>query len=178
MHDWSSSNYTLRIIAILLPTMCVIVSYLKRIKRKPFFSPNPKKLEKLGFVALCTLTLLQVINSSYLVKQSLTPTYLHEGVEISFPLKDGLFVVAQGGNHPLINRHFSDSYQKHALDLVKINKLGFRKNALKNLSDPSDYEIFDETLYSFFFCNMGLMYFQKGVLIIYFIISITAFDFI
>lgn len=148
VHDWSGSNYYLRIISMILPSICIVTSYFTKMKNKPVVTTSRNSLVILGVIALCILTSFQIINSSYLVKQSLYPNYSQEGIEVSFPFKGGPFVVVQGGGHPLINRHFTDNRQKHAVDLVKINKIGFRKKVLENLDDYRSYEIFGETIYS------------------------------
>jgi hypothetical protein len=47
-------------------------------------------------------------------------------VELRFPLKAGMYVVAQGGSHVLLNAHHPSREQRYALDVVKLNRLGLR----------------------------------------------------
>jgi len=62
-------------------------------------------------------------------------------LELTFPLRGGIFVVAQGGCNQLINHHVTSSSQYYALDLLKINTWGTRAKGLYP-RDPSRYAIF------------------------------------
>jgi len=71
-----------------------------------------------------------------------------EAVELSFPLRDGRFLVVQGGASPITNFfHNSDPSQKYALDIVKVGALGNRANGF--FPDAlSSYKVFGEYVYS------------------------------
>jgi hypothetical protein len=45
---------------------------------------------------------------------------------LAFPLADGRFVVAQGGNRTLLNHHHAHRRQRHASDIVAVGPAGFR----------------------------------------------------
>ncbi len=71
-----------------------------------------------------------------------------EASDLSFPLRDGRFLVVQGGASPITNIfHNSDPSQKFALDIVKLNALGGRANGFFP-AELSSYKAFGETLYS------------------------------
>lgn len=68
-------------------------------------------------------------------------------VEVAFPLRDGTFYIAHGGNDVRINYHHAHRTQKHALDVVKLNRVGARASGLYPKRLPR-YAIFDEPVYS------------------------------
>ncbi|MBI3508233.1 MAG: M23 family metallopeptidase [Chlamydiia bacterium] len=69
------------------------------------------------------------------------------GVELDFPLKNGLFYIVQGGNDPLLNHHHEVNAQKYAIDIVQLNPLGLRCNTL-HAEELRHYNIFGQTVYS------------------------------
>ena len=73
--------------------------------------------------------------------------YGGEAVELHFPLKNGTYYVAQGGNAPIINYHNSYPPQRFAVDIVKINAWGFRAKGFYP-DDPQKYAIYGGRLYS------------------------------
>jgi hypothetical protein len=70
-----------------------------------------------------------------------------EPVALTFPLRDGWFMVGQGGNSTLINYHNSHPEQRFALDLSAINRFGFRSDGIlpRRLDQ---YEIFGKPVVS------------------------------
>lgn len=68
-------------------------------------------------------------------------------VPLVFPLRNGVYHVGQGGNHPLINYHNVSTTQRYALDVTRLNALGLRAAGL--YPERLDrYAIFGDTLYS------------------------------
>jgi hypothetical protein len=68
-------------------------------------------------------------------------------VDLSFPLAEGKYCVIQGGRNFVTNpfHNFVDS--EHALDFVKINRIGNRASGIMP-RDVRDYEIYGEMVYS------------------------------
>ncbi len=62
-------------------------------------------------------------------------------VTLDAPLESGTFAINQGGSNPALNHHYSVSAQRHALDVVALNKWGTRASGFLP-SDLSRYEIF------------------------------------
>lgn len=58
------------------------------------------------------------------------------GVVLSFPLTRGLYYVAQGGSRLQLNHHQVSRAQRFALDVVRLNTLGFRAAGLQ----PGDHD--------------------------------------
>lgn len=49
---------------------------------------------------------------------------------LGFPLKDGRFVIAQGGGNGLLNHHAGHAQQRYAADITAVNGWGFRAAVL------------------------------------------------
>lgn len=69
-------------------------------------------------------------------------------VELAFPLRDGKYIVLQGGSTLLTNPfHRTNSTQKYAIDIVELNSFGTRAAGI--LPDRlSGYTIYGDILYS------------------------------
>lgn len=70
-----------------------------------------------------------------------------EPVALHFPLRDGWFMVGQGGDSTLINYHNSHPAQRFALDLSAINRFGFRADGILP-AELDRYEIFGKPVVS------------------------------
>ena len=71
-----------------------------------------------------------------------------ETIDLNFPLRDGRFIVIQGGASYITNIfHNSDPSQKFALDIVKLNAAGNRANGFFP-DELSRYKAFGEVVYS------------------------------
>ena len=77
-------------------------------------------------------------------------------VELSFPLREGTYLVVNGGGNALINAHYGTLEkerlrrwrgQSYGVDILKINGLGFRARGILPRHLPA-YEIFGEPLYA------------------------------
>ncbi|MGH6858921.1 MAG: hypothetical protein ACRECY_01615, partial [Phyllobacterium sp.] len=60
-------------------------------------------------------------------------------VELAFPLPQGAYIVAHGGDNLLINHHNGNRSQRYALDIVGLNRFGARASGLFP-ADPNQYE--------------------------------------
>ena len=140
---WDWLSYYLR---FLLPILFFIVAFHSFAKAKSLPLYPPKKFRNyldLGISALVTIFFLASL------KSHIPQGYLFSGesVELAFPLKNGTYYAAHGGDSPTINHHNSNRAQRYALDIMKLNVLGAKANGLYPPS-LTDYAIFEETLYS------------------------------
>jgi hypothetical protein len=140
---WDWLSYYLR---FLLPILFLFAAFPSFIKAKYLPLYPPKKFRNyldLGIIVFVMAILLASL------KSYIPQGYFFSGkfVELSFPLKNGTYYVAHGGNSPTINYHNIYPAQRYALDIVKLNALGARANQLYPRS-LTDYAIFEETLYS------------------------------
>jgi hypothetical protein len=62
-------------------------------------------------------------------------------LELTFPLRGGIFFVAQGGNNRLVNIHGGSPSQRYGLDILQVNVIGVRARGLYP-ADPKRYGIF------------------------------------
>ena len=135
---WDWLSYYIRFI---LPTAFIIVASKSFINAKslPLYSPKTfKNYLELGISAVVTILFIASLKGYFFTG---TP------IKLSFPLKNGTYYVAHGGNSPTINYHNTHLTQRYALDIMKLNVLGARANGFSPRS-PTDYAIFGETLYS------------------------------
>ena len=88
--------------------------------------------------------------------------YHEEGVELSFPLKNGMFYIASGGSNKILNNHVRDypNAQQFALD---INKLGTNRGVSKKIlsKERTEHYIFADTV--FCPCNGTILEIKDGV---------------
>lgn len=72
-------------------------------------------------------------------------------VDIAFPLEAGRYLVVNGGHHAMLNAHFmtldNPDYadyrgQSYAVDLIGIDRRGWRATSFLGGTDPADYLIF------------------------------------
>jgi hypothetical protein len=76
-------------------------------------------------------------------------------VDLSFPLRGGLYYIANGGSNGLVNPHLLASHaaggalrgQSYGVDIVEVSALGLRARGLLP-SDPSRYRIFGAPVYA------------------------------
>jgi hypothetical protein len=140
---WDWLSYYVR---FLLPLLFIIAAYQSFIKANslPLYPPkNFRNYLSLGIAALVMMVFLASLKS-YIPQGYF---FSGESVELSFPLNNGAYYVAHGGDSLTINHHNSNRAQRYALDITKLNVLGTRANGLYPRS-LTDYAIFGETLYS------------------------------
>lgn len=139
---WDWLSYHLRFVLVVLFLIATFKSYLKT-KTLSFNSTrNLKKLLSLGFNSFALL-IFAALNIFVLQGYSISDKL----VRLSFPLHDGIYYIAQGGNSPLLNHHNVNRTQQYALDIVKLNSFGARATGLYP-QRLGNYNIFGETVYS------------------------------
>jgi hypothetical protein len=70
-----------------------------------------------------------------------------KALEAAFPLCHGVYCIAAGGSNALLNHHYPAKYARFALDIVELNRLGFRSQGFYP-RDLSKYLVYGETVYS------------------------------
>ncbi len=87
---------------------------------------------------------------------------------LSFPLANGTYYIANGGSNSLLNPHFmtleGEKFrafrgQSFAVDIMKINSFGNRADGILP-NDPTQYEIFSDSVYSP--CNGTVLETENG----------------
>jgi hypothetical protein len=159
-------SYYIHLILVLLYGF-VVIKTLFSIKKEPFTIKN-----KLGSWVILSLS---IISSIFLICQIAIYFsgyfYKETPVKLSFPFKNGFYMVFYGGNgegSSLMNYHFNcetfkqagiNASMKYATDIAKLNTFGSNRNSIfpKRLED---YEIFGEKLYSP--CNGEVVDVQDG----------------
>ena len=129
----------------------IVAIYLGLRRRRPFkeLFPNniPSWIVLTAFASLCGYTITGTIET---IKGWNPPEI--EIVDLSFPLEQGSYIVANGGNDIRINAHMKTMdtsvmrFRKwrgnaYGVDLVGISRFGFHSSGLQP-SDPSKYYIY------------------------------------
>jgi len=78
----------------------------------------------------------------YVVSGVLAPT---DARELAFPLRDGRFMVAQGGRVGVLNHHAGHQEQDEAADIVALDGLGYRARGIAP-EELDRYEIFGKEI--------------------------------
>ena len=68
-------------------------------------------------------------------------------LNLTFPLKEGKYLIAQGGASRVVNAHARNASQRYAVDIVKVGSMGARAQGLYPIA-LKKYEIFGEQLVS------------------------------
>ncbi len=139
---WDWFSYYIRFFWIVPLIVAIFLSW-RKVKRLP----NYVKYDKGQIFSIVISAILIFAFGFYNVFSIKGFFTKDEAIELSFPLKDGTYYVAHGGNSALINYHNEYESQQYAIDVVKLNRLGMRANGLypKQLGK---YAIYGETLYS------------------------------
>jgi Peptidase family M23 len=140
---WDMLSYYLRFVLVALFAVAAIMSFAKAKSLPPYPSRKFNDYLNLGVNSLVAVFFLTILSSyvpqGYFVNE--------ESVRLSFPLKNGIYYVGQGGNSPALNYHNTNLVQRYALDIVKLTTFGTRANGFQPRS-LTNYNIFEETLYS------------------------------
>jgi len=139
---WEFSSVHLRRMLPLFLVAAAIIGF-RRIHRP---TSTPKRWTKvLGYVMNLVLIVFMSGMNWVLFRGYIKPDY---SVELSSPLRDGSYIVLNGGASTLINAHFKLRAQGYALDLVKLNALGMRRDPFGDPTDLDSYFIFNSKVYS------------------------------
>lgn len=140
---WDFLSYFLRFGVIALLVVAVYMSFIKA-KSLPFYPT--RKFSNYVSIGISSLVILVLLSS---LSSHIPRGYFFNGesVQLAFPLKQGTYYVAHGGNSPAINYHNVNPTQQYALDIVKLNAVGTRANGLYPRS-LTNYAIWGEPLYS------------------------------
>jgi hypothetical protein len=132
---WDMAGFYVRFALLALVAAAAIRSFVHH-ARRPWAPPFA------GFLWTHLPTILSLVAFSaalaYVVSGLLPPG---RTIDLAFPLRDGRFIVGQGGGVMLLNRHVSHEAQRFAADITAIGPAGFRaRGILPRKLD--NYEIF------------------------------------
>jgi hypothetical protein len=104
-----------------------------------------KRIKPWIWISVSAFTLLNI--GMALPELVSTRKFSGQPLELSFPLKDGTFIVVNGGSREISNLHHGVHAQMYALDVTKINDMGFRARGLLP-ADLNRYLIFGTEIFS------------------------------
>lgn len=139
----------------LLWLMAIVVNIWRR--GSPFVATKPATVSGwTGFIAMFAIGTLATYLSWQGIQGRQPPDI--RVVDIPLPLGPGIYLVASGGSRELVNGHMMTldpnierfrAYrgQSYGIDIIKIDRLGFRSSGLRP-RDPKVYEIYGESVYA------------------------------
>jgi hypothetical protein len=139
---WDMLGYYTRFLIGGLFALAAIVSW-QRHRGLPMTAPGDRPYWRRHGIDALVLVFLGVM----LARIAMGSLASREAIALGFPLRDGWFMVGQGGDSTLINYHNSHAAQRFALDLSGINRLGFRANGILP-AELDRYEIFGKPVVS------------------------------
>ncbi|GAA0448510.1 M23 family metallopeptidase [Lentibacillus halophilus] len=139
---WDWTIYYLR---FLWPVLLIIALYFswRRIRSKPLDISYTGKDK----VAFAFYILLALIFAFYHVPIFAGYSTNDKAIELEFPLHNGIYYVAHGGDSTEINHHNEHPEQQYALDIVQLNKIGVRAAGIYP-KELDRYEIYGAKLVS------------------------------
>ena len=139
---WDWVSYYFRFLLLFLFTITLCCSYRKN-RRVHFYIRKDFKgwfLTGINFIVIVIFILFSAFAlSGYF--------YTDNGINLSFPLKNGVYYVGHGGSNLIINYHNVVKSQQFELDIVKLNIFGIKSLGILP-EDLNKYEIFGDTIYS------------------------------
>lgn len=140
---WDWLSYYCRFLLMFLFFVVAGKSFIRAKSLPPYPPRKLKSYLNLGLNSLVAVLFIAIL-SSYIPSG-----YFFNGdpIQLSFPIKNGIYYVGHGGNNLIINYHNPSVTQRYALDIVKLNAVGTRAKGLYP-QKMTDYKIFGETLYS------------------------------
>lgn len=139
---WPYIGFNWRYYSLIIYIILALVVYIKFRKKKIAGVPKKSKVSGIIISILIVLfcyTNLEVWNGG---------NNNQEAINLEFPLKNGTYVIMQGGDSEIGNAaHRYKTPHSYALDIVELNAKGKRGSKLFS-KDLRDYEIYGDTIYS------------------------------
>lgn len=136
---WAFTSYYLRYVALGLFAIAAGVSY-RRAKRGRSAAASHREVPVVSALVLLAFAVLDLL--------AIASRYPSEdAIDLYFPLAAGTYYVLQGGASAVTNPFHALSGDKHALDIVKLNRFGNRADGVAPRY-LSSYSIFGEELHS------------------------------
>lgn len=139
---WDWISYYIRYLLLLMLVVSLFFS-VKKMKKLPFTIKQTRKQKLNTGIHVFLILVFGFYNASAISGN----TAQQQGIELSFPLKNGTYYVAHGGSHTQLNYHNAYESQQFALDIVKLNKFGIRASGFYP-KELDKYEIHGDILYS------------------------------
>lgn len=133
---WDLFSYYLRPLLAVVLVAAVVISFV-RVRRSPWFARPEGAGGWVSVVSGVLVAGLFVALAGYALSGLRAPA---ESVALSFPLRQGVAFVGQGGANPLLNYHNTNRSQAYALDILALNPAGLHAWGLAP-ADPAQYEI-------------------------------------
>lgn len=134
------TGYYMRYILLIALIVVIIKSYLN--KKRYFLNVTWGY-----FIRALTSSIAILLPIGIIIAVLMSSSRIPKAIDIDFPLKNGDYYILQGGNSLFTNHHREVDAQKYALDILKLNRFGFRCKAW-NARALDDYNIYGDVIYS------------------------------
>ncbi len=141
---WDLFSYYLRIVLFPALGLVAYAAYRCIDRKKNPESSVLKTKDYLIYGAKGLIVLAAFSLNVHMLKGSISP---EEAIELSYPLRGGVYYVGGGGDSRWINNHNAFPPQDFALDIVKLNMFGNRARGLSP-EKLRKYAIFGDQVYS------------------------------
>ncbi|WP_295808777.1 M23 family metallopeptidase [uncultured Nitratireductor sp.] len=121
---WDMAGYHIRFVLLAVFLGAVLWSFKRHVSRP--WGMQGESVHRQHWPTLVSLALFGAA-LCYVIYGMLPP---EEPEELAFPLKDGRFMVGQGGGIDLLNHHATHPEQRYAADITEINGFGYRASGL------------------------------------------------
>lgn len=139
---WDIAGYYLQFVLLAVLAVSILASLIVHVRRplaptvrRAFFR---QRIHTVVSLATFGAALVYVISGTVPPEQTRN---------LAFPLRDGRFVVGQGGGVTMLNKHASHEAQRFAADITAIGQAGFRAAGILP-GDLARYEIFGKPVVS------------------------------
>jgi len=140
---WDMTSHHLRLLLPVFALVAAVVGWRRVGTRRDGPPPAWQRVAG-GVINLTLLLLLGALCLQVLAGHRVPP----DAIELEPPLRDGRYVVGQGGASPFINAHYPVTPQNHAIDIVALDVAG-RRAAWGAAADELDaYEVFGDSVYA------------------------------
>lgn len=130
---WDWTGYWVRYLVLVSWPLAAIHSYRRQEFGPLRFPSTPKQR-----IVAASYLFPTALFGYWLISALLGRVYPEGAVSLTFPLRDGIYYVGQGGSHIQVNQHRVSKAQQFALDITKLNSLGARAVGL----EPNENEKF------------------------------------
>lgn len=148
--NWSLLSYYLRFFYILF-----FIFFVSHSAHRSWNKPIWDSLDRRQWRNFSLSLLLIFLNLPLLILSNKAFRISEPAINLQFPLKDGNYYIADGGNHVLMNTHQNAinttsslwNGQKWGLDVLKLNNWGNESRKIMP-TRPEDFNIYGEPVYS------------------------------
>lgn len=133
---WDIAGDYLRLAVLAMFVLALVLSFFRH-RHRPLRAPDGRPIWRSHWPTILPLVVF-LAGAIHVGLGMMAPT---EARELTFPIKDGRYMVVHGGNSVLINYHQAHAPQAYAVDIVGLNAAGVRASGV-HPQELGSYAIF------------------------------------